>query len=226
MVGTAMLVMWNDVLPDLESEYRLWHTAVHVPERLANPGFRSARRYWNPDAASERYFTMYELDGLEALASPTYRTLLDNPTADTERIMPAFRNFTRGACDVAYSRATGVGGTVATWRFDCPDGDARLADDLRSLATQLPDTPAIVGVHAGVSTAASSATKTAEGRLRARVAVDKTFTAVILAECLTSADAQALDGQVGARIGSWSRGVSNVHFGTYQLSGWLDAPGK
>ena len=223
MASRAMLVMWNDVLEDVEREYRSWHTAVHVPERLANPGFRSARRYWNPDAASDRYFTMYEVDGLTALESPSYRTLLDNPTGDTDRLMSAFRNFTRGACDVVHSRASGVAGTIATWRFDCPD-DAGLAEDLRALAADLPDSPEVVGVHAGISAARSAATQTAEGRIRARIAPDQTCTAVVLAECLTSADAQALDCLVRERIGSWRREVTNVHGGVYALSAWLEAP--
>jgi hypothetical protein len=110
----GILAIWTDIAPELEAEFNEWHCREHLPERLAVPGFRRARRY-QALAGAPRHFVWYELDAVEILASPAYLERLDNPTEWTSRMMPGFRNTTR-----ATFRATrfgdATGGLMLTLR--------------------------------------------------------------------------------------------------------------
>src|ERR1019366_3439141 len=45
----ALLMVVVDVDPEHEEEFNRWYDKEHIPERLAMPGFRSARRYASHD---------------------------------------------------------------------------------------------------------------------------------------------------------------------------------
>ena len=72
----GLLVVQMEVPADFEAELNAWYWEEHVPERLACPGFRSARRF--KLTASNRdgmpsYLALYELDDISALETPEYR---------------------------------------------------------------------------------------------------------------------------------------------------------
>ena len=160
LIGTGVLAIWNDVAPEAEAEFNAWYLEQHLPERLAVPGFRRARRWWSA-TASPRYFAFYEVDGPAILASAAYRERLENPTPRTRAIMPAFRGMSRTVCRVAASLGEATGGVA---------GIARLAPgEAASLAGRLPDllaAPGIVAAHLWEGDAAASRADTVETRLR------------------------------------------------------------
>jgi hypothetical protein len=107
----GVLLVQNDVAAGCEEEFNRWYQGQHVPERLAVPGFRSARRYRAVDDGPA-YMAVYECDSIEVLASSVYRERLANPTEWTVKIMPGFRNMLRSACRQTWSAGAGVGGSA------------------------------------------------------------------------------------------------------------------
>lgn len=69
--GVVYLVR-TEILPEREAEWGVWHREVHVPEVLAERGFRRARRMRVVEGEeTHRYWTLYDLESAEALQ--TYR---------------------------------------------------------------------------------------------------------------------------------------------------------
>ena len=121
MFGKGFLASWNDVEPSVESEYRLWHRAEHMPERLSIPGFTLGRRYVDPAASANRYLTVYEARSLDVFASEAYRARLAAPTPETARMSLQMRNFVRRICRTTASEGVAVGAAAAVLRMQCPD---------------------------------------------------------------------------------------------------------
>jgi hypothetical protein len=105
----GVLLVLNDVVAGYEEEFNRWYQEQHVPERLALPGFKTARRYHAVDG-QPAYMAVYECDSIEVFASEAYRERLANPTDWTRKIMPGFRNMLRSACRETWSMGDGVGG--------------------------------------------------------------------------------------------------------------------
>ncbi|MCW5622610.1 MAG: hypothetical protein KIS79_15995 [Burkholderiales bacterium] len=104
MNPTGLLAIWNRIAPEHDAEFNAWYEAEHLDQRLAVPGFHSARRY---RALDDRYAysALYELDAPGVLQSPAYRAPLADPTPRTRAIMPHFIDMTRGACLVTFDSA-------------------------------------------------------------------------------------------------------------------------
>jgi hypothetical protein len=115
--GSAFLALWNDVDPMRDVEYNCWHTFEHVPERVGIEGFLAARRYVAQDRSDDRYFTLYELMALGALAGPEYADVVDHPTDWSRSMRPSLRNFQRNPCTTLLTLGTGVAGSIATFRI-------------------------------------------------------------------------------------------------------------
>src|SRR4051812_21092537 len=103
LAGRAFLALWNDIADNRVAEYDQWHSLEHVPERVSVTGFRGARRYVNRDNASHRYFTLYEVEGLDAFDHPEYRDLIAAPTPWTLSMRPDFSNFVRAICTLTHT---------------------------------------------------------------------------------------------------------------------------
>jgi hypothetical protein len=112
--GTAFLALWNDVAPLRDAEYNDWHTREHVPERLTVPGILGGRRYSSPRPRHQKYFTLYELQTAEVLASAPYRRIVDEPSAWSRSMRPDLCNFVRRPCATLFSQGIGVGGGLLT----------------------------------------------------------------------------------------------------------------
>jgi hypothetical protein len=121
--GSAFLALWNDFDPDRDAEYDCWHTFEHAPERVGIEGFLSGRRYVARERSEQRYFTLYELEGLAALDGPQYRNVVDRPTEWSAAMRPSFRNFLRSPCATMLTIGLGQAGSIVTFRF----GAARAA---------------------------------------------------------------------------------------------------
>ncbi len=142
----GILAIWNGCAPEGEAEYERWYMAEHLPERLGVPGFRFGRRYESV-SATPKYFTFYETDTPDVLASASYVARLGNPTARTRRVMPSFRDMNRTVCRKAAAFGDGlIGAHALSLRFRRRP-DAAEAAALR--AALLGEIRACPGVVAG-----------------------------------------------------------------------------
>ena len=107
----GVLLIVNDVDEGAEDELNRWYQEEHLPNRLAIPGFRRARRYRAIDG-QPAYVAFYECDSVDVLTSSDYRDRVANPTPSTRRILPRFRNVLRSACRQTLSIGGGIGGTA------------------------------------------------------------------------------------------------------------------
>jgi len=84
----------------MQEEFNAWYDSEHLAERLAIPGFRSARRWVAEVAAGEgKYLATYELDSPAVLQSAPYRARLEAPTPWTRRCLDRTVLFERWACE-------------------------------------------------------------------------------------------------------------------------------
>ena len=105
-----------DVVENTVPDHDDWHTHEHLPERLSIPGFVRGTRWVSLDG-KPRYFVMYEVDELATLQSQAYLERLNNPSPWTSRIMPSYRDMTRGLCSVSGSFGAGMGQIALLIRF-------------------------------------------------------------------------------------------------------------
>ena len=106
-MNAALLAIWNRIAPDRDAEFNAWYEEEHLAERLALPGFRSARRYRDVDDPYA-YCVLYELDSPMVLRSPAYLERLAEPSPRTRAIMPHFADVSRAACRVAFDSTPGA----------------------------------------------------------------------------------------------------------------------
>src|SRR4051812_26579171 len=83
-----------------DAEFNEWYESVHMPKRLACPGFVAGRRF-RAATDSPRYMTIYELEDLGALQTPEFRSLYstfrkDVPASETTvRMVDGMMNLVR-----------------------------------------------------------------------------------------------------------------------------------
>lgn len=149
LLGSAVLAIWSDAQPEHEDEFNNWYTHQHLPERVSVPGFRRGRRYMKQGAGTLRYFTLYETDAVQVLASQPYLDRLNDPTEWTRKVLPYFVGGRRAVMTVASTSGRGVGGDAATIEFGvAPGREADLRDWLaRTGQAQLGESRALVGWH-------------------------------------------------------------------------------
>jgi hypothetical protein len=106
----ALLVAMVDVDPSVdEAEFNRWYFEEHITERLACPGFLSAKRFRVvpgspsvPGLPAEgavmgrpRYLALYEIVGTEALETSEYLSLDATASDRTKRMVAAMRSVVR-----------------------------------------------------------------------------------------------------------------------------------
>ena len=92
------------------------------------PGFLRGRRY-EVVQGRPRYFTLYETEGVDVLASAAYVERLNNQTPWTRRGVALFTNTNRTACRVTARAGRGIGGALATLQLGPrPGGEATLRE--------------------------------------------------------------------------------------------------
>ena len=79
-------------------EFEAWYRDVHVPSRLAVPGFQRATRYRALEGGPA-HLAVYELD-MEALERPEYRELKQRPEPLTGEMLAEVTGFTRYTCEL------------------------------------------------------------------------------------------------------------------------------
>jgi uncharacterized protein DUF4286 len=88
----GLLLFTTDIDPAMEAEFHRWYEEEHIPERMAVPGFLTARRF-RAIEGGPKYLALYDLESPEVLASEPYLRLTgENKSAWTRRMESMFRN--------------------------------------------------------------------------------------------------------------------------------------
>ena len=97
----GLLLTVTEPRPEHEAEFNAWYDSEHIQERLAIPGFLSARR-WQADGkpGDGKYLATYELVSPDVLESFQYkRHIGENATPWTKRSLESCAVFRRWACE-------------------------------------------------------------------------------------------------------------------------------
>ncbi|HYZ03399.1 MAG TPA: hypothetical protein VFA92_18020 [Candidatus Binatia bacterium] len=129
MAGRGILFAQMDPAPELESEFNDWYEKEHVPERMAIEGFRSATRY-RAREGDLRYGAVYDLDSLDVLESEAYRSVSDNQTDWTRRVLGSIRASARyTATELADSGPVPPVPVLLVVAFDVPPEEHAALDE-------------------------------------------------------------------------------------------------
>ncbi|HEX2333572.1 MAG TPA: hypothetical protein VHI32_10385 [Burkholderiales bacterium] len=93
-MSRGLLLTLTEPPPAMEEEFNAWYDSEHIPERLAIPGFRSARRW----VRGGTYLATYELDSPQVLSSSEYLARYQNQTPWSRRCLGKCLTFKRWAC--------------------------------------------------------------------------------------------------------------------------------
>lgn len=100
MTRRGLLLTMTEPPPAMEEEFNAWYDDEHMAERLAIPGFRSARRWVAEVAPGEgKYLATYELDSPGVLSSREYLARFENQTPWSKRCLGKAVAFRRWACE-------------------------------------------------------------------------------------------------------------------------------
>lgn len=99
-MNRGLLLTMTEPPAAMEEEFNAWYDEEHMAERLAIPGFRSARR-WVADVApgEGKYLATYELDTPGVLQSAAYLARFQNQTPWSRRCLGKAVVFRRWACE-------------------------------------------------------------------------------------------------------------------------------
>jgi hypothetical protein len=116
LAGKGMLLTSMDIDPSDEAEFNRWYDREHLLERVAIDGFLEARRYI-AHQGSPKYLCLYSTATFEVLDSPTYRTVLLNPTDWSKTNLARFKNMIRAIARITVSRGQGRGAALGIVRL-------------------------------------------------------------------------------------------------------------
>jgi hypothetical protein len=122
LAGKGMLLTSMDIDPSDEAEFNRWYDREHLLERVAIDGFLEARRYV-AHQGSPKYLCLYSTATFEVLDSPTYRTVLMNPTDWSKTNLARFKNMIRAIARITVSRGQGRGAALGIVRLRPRAGD-------------------------------------------------------------------------------------------------------
>src|SRR6266566_4003675 len=74
MSNPALFLVRMDVAHDHEATFNEVYDREHAPNLRAVPGVRRAARYKQPSPTEPRYLAAYELDGLDVMDTPAWKT--------------------------------------------------------------------------------------------------------------------------------------------------------
>lgn len=135
----GLLCIWTDVDPAHESDFNRWYDREHMQERVAIPGFQSARRFAATGACPRPYLAVYYTDSLDVFRSEPYARAFANQTPWSLENFKRMRGTQRrvGELTVEAGEAGGEGGAMAV--FVVPAGQVADAGVLARLQQGLAD---------------------------------------------------------------------------------------
>jgi hypothetical protein len=118
----AELLVWTDVEAEHEADFNRWYDREHMDERVAIPGFLSARRFQRV-GAGRKYLALYRTESLDVFDSDPYRRAFENQTQWSLLNFKRMRNTVRAVGTIAEAGA-GTGGFVGVLTFAAERSDA------------------------------------------------------------------------------------------------------
>jgi len=114
--------------PAFEEEFNAWYDTEHVPERLAVPGFESARRYVCL-TGHPRYLAMYALESAAVLDTEAYlRVSFERSSPWTKRVVSRVKVYRSAGVQVYPGDAlTGRASRLLLLRFRAMPAEAEAA---------------------------------------------------------------------------------------------------
>ena len=103
--GKGLLAVWTDIPADVEADFNRWYDQEHLAERIAIPGFLTARRYVSLQS-SPKYIALYDTVDAQVLQSDAYLKVSNHPSPWTQRIRPYFQNFVRNEYELILTLGT------------------------------------------------------------------------------------------------------------------------
>ena len=101
----GLLLALMDIEPGHEADFNRVYDTEHVPERLAVPGFRTARRFQAVEG-SPAYQAFYDLESPEVLEGSAYREVAGRDNQWKKLVGPYVRNQVRCVCAQIFPVAT------------------------------------------------------------------------------------------------------------------------
>ena len=105
-VGNTVLVVTMDVDEADESQFNKWYNEQHLPERMAIPGYVSARRFKLENGNNAlKYLCIWEMVDGSPLQSEMYKDQNAHPTELYLRVNKTIKLRTRGLYHQVYPEA-------------------------------------------------------------------------------------------------------------------------
>ena len=105
--GTGLLMVWVDVPEQYEDEFNKWYNEQHLPERMAIPGYVSARRFkleGDNNNNALKYLCIWEMKDGSPLESEMYKDQNAHPTELYLRVNETIKARTRGLYTQIYPK--------------------------------------------------------------------------------------------------------------------------
>lgn len=180
---SGILAVFNNVAAGSEAEFNNWYNQQHLIERLQVPGFTRGYRYRAATHdARRRYFAWYETAWPAVMQSAGYLDRLEDPTAWTGRVMPAFRDMQRTVARRDGRAGEGVGGSAATIRLAGLGADAAKQWLLEEGFGKVLMADGMISAELWIADVDLTAIDTTESRMRD--GVDDVFKALVLLQAM------------------------------------------
>lgn len=111
MTRPGELLVWTDVDSAHEADFNKWYDREHMDERVAIPGFVSARRLMRV-GGERKYLALYRTESLAVFDSDAYRTAYSNQTPWSVENFKRMHNTVRCVGTVIATAGAGTGGAA------------------------------------------------------------------------------------------------------------------
>lgn len=123
-VGSTILVVMMEVDEADDAVFNKWYNEEHLPERMAIPGYISARRFMldpgdTPSGGALRYLCIWELEDGSPLQSQLYREQNARPTPTKDAAGAVVKQRARGLYRQIFPAAGGFDDRAG---YTYPDG--------------------------------------------------------------------------------------------------------
>lgn len=109
----GLLCIWTDIGPEHELDFNRWYDREHMQERVAIPGFQSARRFYAASACPRPYLALYYTNDIGVFQSEAYRKAFANQTPWSLENFKRMRGTQRRVGSLTLEAGEGEGGALA-----------------------------------------------------------------------------------------------------------------
>lgn len=111
----GLLCIWTDIDPAHELDFNRWYDREHMQERVAIPGFQSARRFRAIGDCPRPYLALYFTDSLDVFGSEPYARAFGNQTQWSLDNFKRMRGTQRRVGELSLEAGEGEGGCLAAF---------------------------------------------------------------------------------------------------------------